>query len=278
MGCWGDKLYQNDMAQDLKDEYRTYLKLEYSDLEVENMMIESFEDYIEDGWDEEFWLVLADQEYKYGRLSKKVKRKALSYLKDPKKKELIALKDKLNSDPLPRKKMGKFYMSRSVWKVGDILAYKIREDNLDDSEVNRKYNGKYVLFKVTALSRTNIGYLPKNEFYDEQSVVTLYDWIGEEIPSFEEISKLKFKNRKNLEARTLENYLPDKIENGIIKWKRMDFDTVQYIFPFSKRTVKELGIITLYSPPDEKESIVSTVGRSWLNEYNIDNSLIADFK
>ena len=44
MGCWGDKLYQNDMAQDLKDEYRTYLKLGYSDLEVEDMMIDSFEE------------------------------------------------------------------------------------------------------------------------------------------------------------------------------------------------------------------------------------------
>lgn len=108
MGCWGDKLYQNDMAQDLKDEYRTYLKLGYSDLEVEDMMIDSFEEYIDDGYDKEFWLVLADQEYKLGRLSKKVKKKALSYLKNVDKKELVALKARLNSEPLPRKKWESF--------------------------------------------------------------------------------------------------------------------------------------------------------------------------
>lgn len=277
MGCWGDKLYQNDMAQDLKEEYRTYLKLEYSDLEVENMMLESFEDYIEDGWDKEFWLVLADQEYKLGRLSKKVKRKALSYLKSPKTKELIDLKERLNSEPLPRKKMGKFRMRRSLWKVGDILLYKIREDNLVDRNKNSKYIGSYVLFQVTALSRTNIGYLPEEKFYNEQSIVTLYDWIGNEIPSEEEISKMKFKKRKNLEARTLLNYVPDTIENGIIKWKRLDFDTVENIFSFSKREIMKIGITKILSTDNTEERIVSGVGRIWLNTHNIDNSLIDEF-
>ena len=146
MGCWGDKLYQNDMAQDLKDEYRTYLKLGYSDLEVEDMMIDSFEEYIDDGYDKEFWLALADQEYKLGRLSKKVKKKALSYLKNVDKEELVALKARLKSEPLPRKKMGKFYMSRPIWNVGDILLYKITDEYLFDKNKDSEYIGKYILF------------------------------------------------------------------------------------------------------------------------------------
>ena len=44
MGSWGTKLYQNDLAQDLKEEYSTYLKIGYSDLEVESMIIDSFEE------------------------------------------------------------------------------------------------------------------------------------------------------------------------------------------------------------------------------------------
>lgn len=277
MGCWGDKLYQNDMAQDLKEEYRTYLKLEYSDLEVENMMLDSFEDYIEDGWDKEFWLVLADQEYKLGRLSKKVKRKAMSYLKNPKTKELINLKERLNAEPLPRKKMGKFHMSRSLWKVGDILIYKIRGESLVDRNKNSKYIGSYILFQVTALCRNNIGYLPRDKFYNEDSIVTLYDWVGNEIPSKEEISKMKFKKRKNLEARTLANYVPDTIENGIIKWKRLDFDTVEYTLSFSKRETKKIGIAKLVTTDNTEERIVSDVGRPWINSHNIDNSIIDEF-
>lgn len=277
MGCWGDKLYQNDMAQDLKEEYRTYLKLEYSDLEVENMMLESFREYIDDGWDKEFWLVLADQEYKLGRLSKKVKRKALTYLKSPNTKELIDLKKRLNSEPLPRKEMGKFHMSRSLWKVGDILLYKIQGDSLVDRNKNSKNIGSYVLFQVTALSRSNIGYLPKDIFYNEKSIVTLYDWIGNEIPSLSEISKMKFKKRKNLEARTLANYVPDTIENGIIKWKRLDFDTVEYALPFSKREIKKIGITTLVSTDRIEERIVSDVGRPCINSHSIDDSILDEF-
>lgn len=277
MGFWGDKLYQNDMAQDLKQEYSTYLKLEYSDIEVENMMIESFDDYIEDGYEEIFWLVLADQEYKLGRLSKRTKKKALSYLKEPTTKELINLKNRLNSEPLPRKKMGKFHMTRSLWNIGDILLYKIHSEYLCDENKNSQYVGKYVLFQVTAMVRWNIGYLPSDEFYNEHATVTLYDWIGEEIPTEEEISKMQFKNRKNLDAMTMANYLPDKIEAGIVKWKRKDFDTVQYAISLSKREIKKLNINVLIPAKEKKYIEVSGEGRTLLTVKNLDNRLIYDF-
>lgn len=277
MGCWGDKLYQNDMAQDLKDEYRTYLKLGYSDLEVEDMMIDSFEEYIDDGYDKEFWLVLADQEYKLGRLSKKVKKKALSYLKNVDKKELVALKARLNSEPLPRKKMRKFYMSRPIWNVGDILLYKITDECLFDKNKDSEYIGKYILFQVTATSRYNIGYLQKDEFYNEYAIVTLYDWIGDNIPTEEEISKLEFKKRKNLEAMTLANYLPDTIENGIVKWKKLDFDTVQYIFSFTKRELTKLNIVSLIPAKEKSENVISSEGRSHVNIRCFNDDLISIF-
>ena len=85
----------------MKEEYKTYLKIGYSDLEVENMMIDSFEEEFSEKENERiFWLVLADQEFKLGRLSTKVKGKALNYLENTETKGLVELKHRIDAEPL----------------------------------------------------------------------------------------------------------------------------------------------------------------------------------
>lgn len=279
MGSWGTKLYQNDLAQDLKEEYRTYLKIGYSDLEVENMMIDSFEEEFSEKENERiFWLVLADQEFKLGRLSTKVKGKALNYLENTETKELVELKNRIESEPLQRKKLGKFYMKRSLYNVGDILAYKIKTSSSSDKIVSNDLIDKYVLFKVTGMVRFNIGYLPIDEFYNEYPVVTLLDWFGNEMPDIEQLTNIHQKKRKNLEEKTIINYLPDKIENGIVKWKKKDFDTIQYVLSLSKKEIKNLNISRVYENVRPEYVEVSSEGIPFLNDKNINNSITLEFK
>ena len=279
MRRWGDKLYQNDLAQDLKEEYRTYLKIGYSDLEVENMMIDSFEEELDEKENERiFWLVLADQEFKLGRLSSKVKKKALSYLKNTEIKELIELKNRIESEPLERKKMGKFYMKRSQYNVGDVLSYKINASLSSDKLVNSDLIDKYVLFEVTGMVRLNIGYLQTDEFYNEYPVVTLLDWIGNEMPDKEQLTKIQPKKRKNSDEKTINNYLPVTIEDGIVKWKKKDFDTIQYVLALSKKEIKELNISRIYENNTPEYIEVSCAGRPFLNNKNLNNIIILDFE
>ena len=278
MGSWGTKLYQNDLAQDLKEEYSTYLKIGYSDLEVESMIIDSFEEEFDEKENERiFWLVLADQEFKLGRLSNKVKEKALGYLNSTETKELFELKNRIESEPLQRKKMGKFYMKRSLYNVGDVLAYKVTLPSSLDKLVCNDFTNKYVLLEVTGMVRLNIGYLPINEFYHEYPVVTLLDWIGNEIPNKEQLTKIQRKKKNNFDEQTIINYLPDKIENGIVKWKKKDFDTIQYILSLSKKEIKELNISRVYENDKPKYIEVSCEGKPFLNKKNINNSIIYDF-
>ena len=76
MGTWGAKLYQDDLALDIKEDYIEKLKSGKTNEEALNEILEMYEESIED--EEEgpiFWLVLADTMWKVGRLTKTVKEK-----------------------------------------------------------------------------------------------------------------------------------------------------------------------------------------------------------
>ena len=78
MGTWGPKLYQDDLAEDIKEEYEELLKEGKNNKEaIENICI-MYKTEIED-YDERpvFWMVLADVLCKHKNLTDFVKEKAL---------------------------------------------------------------------------------------------------------------------------------------------------------------------------------------------------------
>ena len=78
MGAWGPKLYQDDVAEDVRDYYKDQLKRGKTNEEVTNELIEDNYDIIQDE-DEApvFWFALADTQWNLGRLLPSVKEKAL---------------------------------------------------------------------------------------------------------------------------------------------------------------------------------------------------------
>ena len=133
------------------------------------------------------------KQWKYGRLHPKVKKEALRYLKlgtnlerwkeeNPKlfpkrKKVLEELKERLESPMPPEKKVGKLKIFKANWNVGDLLLYQIHsttEYEFDDVE-RSKWKQKYVLFRVVAITRSNIGSLPMKEYYHSSNVLKMYN-------------------------------------------------------------------------------------------------------
>ena len=203
MGAWGTGLYQDDDTCDIKDEYLIYLRIGMSNEEALEELIESNEELIED---EEigqlFWLALADTQWKYGRLTKEVKEKALEVINSGKdlerweedkklyekrKKVLEDLKKRLNTKQPEEKKIRKMTFTRPNWNVGDILLYQIQEEDLK----GHKWYGKYVLLKVMGTEKLTIGYLDAEQYYHEEELIGLYNWIGNKKNELEEISELK---------------------------------------------------------------------------------------
>ncbi len=237
MGAWGTGLYQDDTTCDIKDEYITYLQIGITNEEATKKVIEENDWCFED--EEEgalLWFALADTQWKYGRLLDEVKEKAIECidsgvdlekwkeedekLYEKRKKVLEELKKKLNSEQPPEKKVSKMKFFRAHWKVGDILSYQILDEELKD----HKWYGKYVLLKVVGTYRSNIGSLPRDIYYNEDDLLTLYNWIGDKKPDLQLIKSLKI--------------IPfSEIDRGLGKEKQM-LATVL----FSERELKKLNI------------------------------------
>ena len=161
MGSWGAKLYQDDLAQDIKEDYREKLRKGRTNKEALEEMIERYAEEIED--DDEgpvFWMLLADTMWNLGRLIPEVKEKAIQQIDEGKnleiwkqegtqkeyelrKSELNKLKEKLNS-PMPEEK--RIPLERKIpakrkyeWNIGDTYAYELKGDKAEELGLKGRY-------------------------------------------------------------------------------------------------------------------------------------------
>ena len=190
MGTWGTKIYEDDTASDVKEEYIDLLKQGIGNEEATNRLIEGY-----DTEDEEegpiFWFALANIQWEYGRLLEKVKKQALYYIESgielerweedkklyEKRKEVLKeLEEKLNS-PMPKeKRIVKHKIYKCTWNIGDVYAYKIKE--------NEEYMGKYIV-----MIKVGEGKYGK---YDICPVVYVYNKIFDEIPKIEDLKNIPY--------------------------------------------------------------------------------------
>lgn len=268
MGAWGPGLYQDDVTCDIKEEYVNWLKIGKTNEEAMAEMIVRNEDCIEDVEEGPlFWFALADTQWKYGRLHPDVKEIAIEYIKSgvdlerwkenkkmyPKRKKVLSdLEKKLSSPQPPEKKVSKLVLDKAAWEVGDVLLYQIHNED----EMDKKWNNKYVLFRVIGRSETNIGSLPMKEYHHEQSIVSLYNWVGEKEPDLERIKDLPFA----LDENVFRKIVPS-----------------QFTFSFNKRELKKLNFKVILKDDkykDPSEHLMTGIGASWLNTHNLDSVLV----
>ena len=158
MGSWGPKLYQDDVAEDVRDYYKDQLRRGKTNEEVTNELIEDNEDIISDE-DEApvFWFALADTQWSLGRLFPFVKEKALEHLKSgenlkrweeeainkkeykAREKVLQELEQKLMSPMPPEKKVSQYKLYKCEWNIGDVFAYKLESDYAKEKGLDNKY-------------------------------------------------------------------------------------------------------------------------------------------
>lgn len=158
MASWGPKLYQDDVAEDVRDYYEDQLKRGKTNEEVTKELIRDNEDIILDEDDAPvFWFALADTQWNLGRLLPFVKEKALEYLKSgsnlkrweseainqkeykDREKVLQELEQKLMSPMTPPKKISQYKLYKCEWNIGDIYAYKLESDYAKEKGLSNKY-------------------------------------------------------------------------------------------------------------------------------------------
>ena len=218
MGSWGVKLYQSDVADMVRDDYKNKLRAGKSDEEtLEEMLIEYQHERADDEDKFDYWPALADTMWKYGRLTPEVRDICLKIIsatkedmrwetpKDQKKreKEMQKLKEKLLSDMPARKKVSVHKPYVCDWKEREVYAMKIEDDGGDG-----KYNGYYIVFYVTGMDR---GEYVVSGVYD--MVPKVYLMLSKKkIEKAEDIKKLDFcccSFNKEKNERTIEYIILD---------------------------------------------------------------------
>ncbi len=160
MGAWGTKLYQDDVAQDVKEQYKESLKKGKSNEEATQQVFDDYRPMLNDIDDGPvFWFALAETQWSLGRLLPEVKEQALACIdkgtdqarwerenpkKAPERKKILEdLRIKLNSPMPPMKKISQPKSYKCEWKIGDVYAYKLESDYAREKGVY----GRYFLFQ-----------------------------------------------------------------------------------------------------------------------------------
>lgn len=194
MGTWGYKLYQDDITEDVRDEYIDLLHRGKTNEEVTALLTEEYADL-----DEEeislFWFALADTQWKYGRLLPEVKETALKYLysgldikrwesespRDADKRARV-LEDLEKQLLLPQpepKKVKQYRLYRCQWNLGDVFAYRLDGECSKDT----RFYMHYVYFVKIDETRWHPGHIIPIVYFSNlhtEELVDLSALIGRE--------------------------------------------------------------------------------------------------
>jgi hypothetical protein len=209
MGTWGPAIFSDDDAEDIRDDYNTLLIVGKSAEEAEEIIFqEHYDEFKGSDIEPVFWFALALSEWKKGRLSEKVKEKAMAFIDSgedlarweeaskadyaKRVKALDDLKEKLLSPMPPAKKVSKPSLLYSPWECGDLLAYRIDKEHVQEFKDWGDRTHIYALLRVVGVEREPFTRLAESEYFYEIPYVVLYEWVGESIPRWEQVKDIPY--------------------------------------------------------------------------------------
>ena len=197
MGAWGPRLYQNDIAEEVRDYYKDQLHRGKTGKEITQELIAQNEYTISDPDDAPvFWFALADTQWNLGRLEDFVREQALHHIRDghdvkrwaaedlrgakTRAKTLEELQQKLLSPQPAEKRMSQYKLYRCEWKIGDVYAYQLVGDYAKENGMF----GKFLYFIKVDEAVWHPGHIvPVVYFY----------WItGDKLLSLEELKNVDY--------------------------------------------------------------------------------------
>lgn len=156
MGNWGPGLYQNDITQDVKDDFEESHRAGKPVSEITAKLMADYEDIMGDPAEEPlFWFALADTQWRLGVLLPTVKENALEWLDKgcacpPIQKigfsdeaqwnqTLMQLKRELISPPPSPKRPARRRAYQCPWKIGDVFAYPLKSELAKEKGLYGRY-------------------------------------------------------------------------------------------------------------------------------------------
>lgn len=189
MGTWGVAIFSDDIASDVRDQYREHLGDGVLDSEATRLVLDGFvEELADDETAPVVWLALAAAQSRVGRLDDRVRDEAIGVIdagtdlprwrEDPRmmakrQATLVRLRDELTGPQRPPRRIPKPVRSVWPWEPGAIVSY-------------RRHDGRHLLLRVIATQGEH-GF-GGGRF----GILEALDWIGTEIPERATIERLPF--------------------------------------------------------------------------------------
>lgn len=160
MGTWGAEIFQNEVSEGVKTDYKNMLKVGMSDNDALKEILANSNDYLEDDGDKfDFWFGLALIMSDLGRLTEEVKNTAVELIdsggdlfrfednKREMKKRKVALeklRDKLVGEQPERKNIPVTKAFVCPWKPNDVLIYRLNSECFS----HKPYFNKFIVMLV----------------------------------------------------------------------------------------------------------------------------------
>jgi hypothetical protein len=175
MGAWGTGIFADDIAADLRDDYRKLIGDGVTGPQATDRLIAQWAPQGDPALERVFWLALALTQWSCGRLEERVKAEALRVIADgsaiqpwaggpdERKRQAVleAAKRKLQSPQPAERKIKKQVLASCDWERGDLIGYRL-------------ITGDYVVLRMLDQHVDQGGAYPECE---------LLDWRGPEIPA-----------------------------------------------------------------------------------------------
>lgn len=176
MGVWGTAIFSDDLASDLRADYRRMIGDGLSGPEATDRLLKEWMPSSEKDPDMAalFWLALAVTQWKCGRLEDRVKKEAIRVIENgsalrpwrgsplERKRALVleTVRRQLDSPQPSLRKIAKTFRSTCDWEPGELIAYRL-------------VSGSYIVFQVIDHHKDAGGVSPNCE---------IFDWQGPEVP------------------------------------------------------------------------------------------------
>jgi len=190
MGTWGTALFSDDLADDLRGEFRDLIGEGFWTTAAINRLKTEYKSSLHDA-DEApvFWLALAATGWQLGRLDEEVRDNALRVIEsgqdlarwenspDRKKRQqvLAKLQLQLRTPPPSPKPIARRLKSANDWQLGEIIGFRL-------------LSGQWVLLRVIGHNEDRGG---------RSAVCELLDWTGSSILSIPAIESLSIRKEAN---------------------------------------------------------------------------------
>ncbi|MFM7165602.1 MAG: hypothetical protein ACKO3T_10180 [Planctomycetaceae bacterium] len=183
MGTWGVAIFSDDLAADLRSEFRELIGAGLTSAAATDRLVAEYASSLEDANEMPvFWIALAMTQWKLGRLDKRTQHIALQLIddgsdlarwdnsKDRAKRAAVLLKTRkeLLSAPPPARRLTATIRQSNDWQPGELIGFRL-------------LSGNWTLFRVIGQHTDEGGSF---------AVCEILDWVEDHLPSPEKISGL----------------------------------------------------------------------------------------